>query len=318
MALSRHFVDDNNPSSASTDMKRLLLQCRELEMRNEILNDENDELKQKLKYERSSFQDEIDTMQHGMDDMKKTTSELEDQVSVLLHLADTLGSGTLEEIANNDSDPGRKAKSEVELQRVLCRIWKKRYQELKDQVDNRNLLQEDKLHGSRDCVVQTTKPKTGMMNSKNSRRAPRGFSLKRLTRGRSMPPKRYEETHVFVHTSSSGTDSTDECTSKSNSSDTLSSIGSDPKPCERYMVSSMPWKSECFRTDGLYYGQIDLISRLPDGLGVFHYIGGDDNEKHFVRGEWMQGKLLPAKHEGNYDENGVLNKSDDDVSVIEL
>ena len=313
MALTIHIDNDKSPSLATENIERLLLQCHELERRNEILKQENDELKQKLKHERSSYQVAFNTMQHGMDDMKKTTSELEDKVNVLLRVADTMESGTLEESANNESDPGKNVQSEVELQRVLCRIWKKRYQELKNQVDDRSLLQEDEVHRSHDCVVQT-EPKKG-------KRAPRGLSLKRLTRGRSMPPKRFEGNQIFVRIPSrrsSGTNSTAECTSESNSCDTSSSLGSDPSPCERFMVSSMPWKSEHFGTNGLYYGQIDSISR-PDGLGVFHYVAGCDNVKYFVRGEWRQGKLLPSNHAGSTNWDGASNLSDnDDISVTEL
>ena len=299
MRPSRSVVDDNSPSSTNTDMTSLILQCQELRQRNESLEKKNDELKQQLTDERTRFQDAIDTMQHDMDTMKKTTTELDDQVTMLMHIVDKQESDTLDEVASNDSDLKSNTHSEAELQHILCNTWKK-YREFKDH------------HNSKNKAVDL--------------RASIGQSFKRITRS---PSSRLNtiKPQLLSRTPSNDTYSTAECASDSSSSRRTFSSAEDNEVfttgvsgdqlSDRFLVESLPWICEESQVDGLYFGQMESKSKLPDGLGEFRYEIGS-NVKCIIKGEWQKGKLICV-----FDNGGIVNYSDgeissDSISVTEL
>jgi hypothetical protein len=69
---------------------------------------------------------------------------------------------------------------------------------------------------------------------------------------------------------------------------------------------------------GLYFGQIDVDSRLPDGLGVFHYCSSDD-VKCYVRGEWKMGELTRRQSFRDCDRSSDgSNKSMDSEKLVRI
>eukprot|EP00804_Cyclotella_cryptica_P006708 CCRYP_008642-RA/>CCRYP_008642-RA protein AED:0.03 eAED:0.03 QI:354/1/1/1/0/0/2/62/276 len=68
------------------------------------------------------------------------------------------------------------------------------------------------------------------------------------------------------------------------------------------LVSSMPWKKADFHSSGLYSGQIDVNSKLPDGFGVFHCLCNDDD--CYLKGVWSYGELIQhLDYESDIDDN---------------
>eukprot|EP00956_Cyclotella_meneghiniana_P020199 scaffold35353_cov39-Cyclotella_meneghiniana.AAC.5 len=61
-------------------------------------------------------------MQHDLDTMKKTTTELEDQVNMLVCISGEQELDTPDKVATIDSDSNSSAHSEAELY-VLCNKW---------------------------------------------------------------------------------------------------------------------------------------------------------------------------------------------------
>ena len=276
MRPSRSVVDHDSPSSANTDMTSLMLQCQELRQRNESLKKKNDELKQQLTHERISFEDVVDTMKRDMDTMKKTTTELEDQVNVLLGITGKRkGSNTLCEVASNDNDPINNVQTEG-VKRILCNS------DFRASIDQ---------------------------------------SFRRITRGPSSRLNTIKSTQLLSRTPSNDTYSTAECASDSASSSTSSSaedndlfttFDSKDQSTARFVVKKLPWKCEESHLDGLYFGQLDSKTKLPDGLGEFHCEIGS-NVKCIIKGEWNKGKLILSTVSFSYSEI-----SSDDVSITEL
>jgi hypothetical protein len=298
MGLSRTAIDinANNPSSGNTDMRSLILQCQELRLRNEALEKNNNELKQQLQHERTSFQDVIDTMKHDMDTMKKTTTELEDQVNLLIRITEL---DTRDEVATLDSDPKSSAHSEAERHRVLCSTWKKKCRNLKDRYD---------------CDNKSVDLRVSI-----------GQSFKRITRAPSIRSNTIKPSQLHRRTPSDDTYSTADCTFDASSSGTslcveksgaFTTCVSSYQASEQFVVESLPWKCEHSHLDGLYFGQMECKSKLPDGLGEFRYENG--NEKICIKGVWKKGKLIRVLDNGGMVTYSHGEISSDNVSVTEL
>lgn len=86
-----------------------------------------DNLHHQLTQERKVLQEVTSIMKLDMDEMKKTTSELE---SVVISLLQGSENKEIQGKLETAESVGIKSQSEVELLRVLCGLWKKKYYEL--------------------------------------------------------------------------------------------------------------------------------------------------------------------------------------------
>jgi hypothetical protein len=293
------------------------MRCKELERRNKVLQQRYDNLHHQLTQERKVLQEVTSIMKLDMDEMKKTTSELE---SVVISLLQGSENKEIQGKLETAESVGIKSQSEVELLRVLCGLWKKKYYELKnDKISEQGIDDCRKKISDQDQVMrvqQESVPSVIRPSRKDAHQSVqamirrRGKSVKKMPslknmvrgkslppkrmkdrdRGKSLPPRRTKETR-YCRTPSNDTESTAVCSADLSSCSSDSSENSNPSPTfSRCITSSMPWKSHDFHSDGLYFGQINVGSRLPDGLGVFHY-RSSTNAKCYVRGEWKMGEL---------------------------
>ena len=120
--------DKNTTNTTTVSLKEEVVllssvRCKELEDKNKEMQQSYENLHQQLIQERKVFNDIACTFQLDMDRMKSTTIELEKQVFSLLQRSD---------LKTNAVIVDGKSQSEVELLRVMCSIWKKKYYELKE------------------------------------------------------------------------------------------------------------------------------------------------------------------------------------------
>lgn len=307
-----------NETSPSSKPVLLAMRCKELESSNKVLQQRYDNLHHQLTQERKVLQEITSIMKLDMDEMKKTTSELEDVVISLLQGSENKA---IQDKLETADSVGIKSQSEVELLRVLCGLWKKKYYELKndkiseqgiDDCQKRISNQDQVMRVQQESVPAAIRPsrKDAHQESVQAMIRRRGKSVKKMPslknmvrgkslppkrmkdqdRGKSLPPRRMKETR-YCRAPSNDTHSTAVCSADLSSCSSDSSENSNSSPTfNRCITSSMPWKSHDFHSDGLYFGQINVESRLPDGLGVFHY-RSSTNVKCYVRGEWKMGEL---------------------------
>jgi RNase adaptor protein for sRNA GlmZ degradation len=237
-----------NETSPSSKVVLLSLRCKELESRNQVLQQRYDDLQQQLIQERKLLHEITNVMKLDMDAMKKTTSELEDVVISLLHSSEKKVIGDSCELEGVESS-GNKSTSEVEAElfRILCGIWKNKYYELKnantreqatDYCHKTTSIQEQAAQVHQEPIPAVICPSrkdahqqsVQAMIHRRSKLVEKMQSLKNMVRGKSLPPKRMKDNN-YSRTPSNDTAVTDVCSAD------LSSCSSD----------------------------------LPNRLGVFHY-----------------------------------------------
>ena len=138
----------------ATEMTLLYAEFEELENRNKELEQRCSYLQDQLAQERKTLIDVTHNVQFDMDRMKKTISELESLLGLLLQCSANESDITAscieaflskERIDRSYQDPEPKQHSEVELLLILCKIWKDKYTRLKIQ------------HGCNENGARTTK-----------------------------------------------------------------------------------------------------------------------------------------------------------------
>jgi hypothetical protein len=269
-----------NETSPSSKVVLLSLRCKELESRNQVLQQRYDDLQQQLIQERTVLHEITNVMKLDMDAMKKTTSELEDVVISLLHSSENQVIKCSHELEGAESGR-KKSPSEVELVRILCGIWKNKYYELKnaknkeeatDDCQKRIGIQEPAVQVHQEPIPAVIRPSrkdahqesVQAMILRRSKSVKKMSSLKNMVRGKSLPPKRMKDQdrgkslppsrmkgNNYSRTPSNYTAVTAVCSAdlSSCSSDSLSSesANSNSSPTfNRCVTSSMSWNSHDF------------------------------------------------------------------------
>ena len=177
----------------ATEMTLLYAEFEELENRNKELEQRCSYLQDQLAQERKTLIDVTHNVQFDMDRMKKTISELESLLGLLLQCStnesDTTASCieallSKERIDRSYQDSEPKQHSEIELLRILCKIWKDKYTTLKIQ----HCCKENGARTSQNVQEQQV-PVQFLSSSPRSSTKNLSY-LKNSARGRSMPPKR--------------------------------------------------------------------------------------------------------------------------------
>ncbi|KAL7475466.1 hypothetical protein ACHAW6_001378 [Cyclotella cf. meneghiniana] len=308
------------------DIELLARQYDELENRNKELRNKNKDLQSQLAHERRRFADMANSLKNEMDVLKRTTLELEDQVTSLLRNRDDQLSQPMDRSVGVDPscatevtflsyDDAHQYQSEIDLFRILRDIWRNKYRELERQLHHgEHALQEEIIQIGQQLPQQQHQP-SSLVSSPIKKLVRRVSSLKNRVKHKSSQVNCIENQRHFrtssggYSSSIDGTDTTETTAEASMSSSfSFSSLPLTTPPNNRYFVSSMPWNRSDFHSCGLYSGQIDAASKLPDGFGIFRCSCGDDG--CYLKGEWTFGELIQrldsqSRVDTTYDENEV-------------
>ncbi|KAL3795274.1 hypothetical protein HJC23_008359 [Cyclotella cryptica] len=283
-----------------SNIKWMSQRCDELEKHNNALRNKNSALQKRLTQERKYFGDVTHTLKNEMDELKNVLTELEGEVALLFRHRNV--NKTLSFDSNPEMDPiwaydvagisydvAQHNQSDIKMSGGLCNS---NYSKLEGQLHRdkneflKNMNQNThQLPRKRQTLQGVPSPMKKMVG--------RVLSLKSRAKKRSLNLSQAGNNDYFGSSLCSLSSCRDGTVTTETTAEASFSVAHHPPlmPAKKHrLVSSMRWKRADFHSSGLYSGQIDDNSKLPDGFGVFHCFCSDDD--CYLKGEWRFGELI--------------------------
>ncbi|KAL7516657.1 hypothetical protein ACHAWX_001648 [Stephanocyclus meneghinianus] len=276
----------------------LVQRCEELENHNNVLRTKNNKLKNRLTKERRYFADMAYTLKYEMDALKNMIMELEGQVAWILRNqrvhTSHIGSNPeidvhfADDIADISYDEAQCYQSDFELVGSLCDSYCELEGELHNEEDgfpkkmNQNTQKIPQQQRTSQTAPSPIKNMVGRILSLTNR-----VKKKSLHINEAVENGNNRSSLCRSSLCRDGTDTTQTTAEASFSIFCNPPLETSNNHC---LVLSMRWKPADFHSGGLYSGQIDVSSKLPDGFGVFYCSCNDDN--CYLKGEWRFGELI--------------------------
>lgn len=281
-----------------SNIELLAQRCEELENRNNVLRTKNNKLQNRLTLERRYFADIAYTLKYEMDALKNMITELDVRVSSISrnHRINTTNIDSNREIDSYCPDDtadirfaeAQHNQSDIKLVGSVCdgkdcELERQRhYQNGFLKKMNQSTQHLPQQYDTTQTVSSPIKKMVGQVLSLKNRVKKKSLHIEKAVNNG------YVRSSLCRSSSCrDGTDTIETAAEASFSTCLSPSLTPSNNHC---LVRSMRWKRADFHSGGVYSGQIDISSKLPDGLGVFRCFCND--ESCYLKGEWRFGELI--------------------------